>query len=86
MAGKTRRMKSYALALTLLFVAVAARADTTPPPAAEETSLQGFGAGNADCLEWNDGCATCLRDADAVHCSVTGIACQPAAVVCTRKK
>jgi hypothetical protein len=48
-----------------------------------EPSLLGFAAVNPACHEWNDGCATCRRDAaGAVHCSTPGIACQPREVVC----
>lgn len=71
-------------ALFLCLAASSAVAQTEAPPA-EEKSLQGFGADNPACLEWNDGCATCLRDAAGVHCSVTGIACQPRETVCVRK-
>jgi hypothetical protein len=79
-------MKTFALLLALILAGGPAFAQSTPPSAAEETSLQGFGAQNPTCQEWNDGCATCLRDADAVRCSVTGIACQPSAPVCVRPK
>jgi hypothetical protein len=57
------------------------------PPSPEETSLRGFGLQNAQCVEWSDGCAVCLRDEkDAAHCSTPGIACQPAAIACRREK
>jgi len=49
---------------------------------ADETSLQGYAATHKDCVEWTDGCAVCKRDADGVHCSTPGIACQPAELVC----
>jgi hypothetical protein len=56
----------------------------SPPPtldAKEQASLQSFAAAHPECKEWNDGCATCLRD-DAIHCSTPGIACLPSAIVC----
>ena len=57
------------------------------PLSQEEVSLRGFGPLNAQCLEWSDGCAICLRDEkDAIHCSTPGIACQPAAIACRREK
>ena len=57
------------------------------PPSAEEASLRGFGLQNAQCVEWSDSCAICLRDEkDAAHCSTPGIACQPAAIACRREK
>ena len=57
------------------------------PPSPEELSLRGFGAQNAQCLEWTDSCAVCLRDEkDAAHCSTPGIACQPQPIVCRREK
>ena len=57
------------------------------PPSPEETSLRGFGLQNAQCIEWSDSCATCLRDEkDAAHCSTPGIACQPVAIACRREK
>jgi hypothetical protein len=84
---------AFGALLSILAAAALAPAfaqQTTPPaaapldPAAQQNlSLQGFGAKNPTCLEWNDGCATCRRDAGgAVHCSTTGIACQPTDIVC----
>jgi hypothetical protein len=70
----------------------APNAAANPPAAAapispEEVSLRGFGSLNAQCLEWSDACAICLRDEkDAIHCSTPGIACQPAAIACRREK
>ncbi len=70
-----------------------ARADDTPatpapsPTAKEELTLRSFGAENPACMEWNDGCATCLRDAaGAVNCSTRGIACQPQVIACRSPK
>jgi hypothetical protein len=67
-------------ALLLFALSLPAYADEAPPPK-EEASLQSFGAGHPDCKEWSDGCAACKRE-DAVHCSLPGIACEPAAIVC----
>ena len=57
------------------------------PLAREQLSLKGFGAANPTCLEWNDGCATCLRDVSgAAHCSTPGIACQPTELLCKARR
>jgi hypothetical protein len=47
----------------------------------EQASLQSFAAAHPECKEWSDGCAVCKRE-DAVHCSLPGIACEPADIVC----
>ena len=74
--------------LLLAGAAVVARADDAPAPApaaAEEASLQGFGAANPACQEWSDGCFVCARDgAGASRCSTAGIACQSQAIACRR--
>jgi hypothetical protein len=71
----------------LLWLFAAARMTPIGPTPAQAPSLQGFGAGDPDCVEWSDGCATCRREADgSAHCSTPGIACQPAAIVCTAPK
>jgi len=69
-------------ALGLLF-AGGARADETPPPVnpQEAANLQSFATANPQCNEWSDGCAVCLRE-NGVKCSLPGIACQPAEIVC----
>ena len=52
----------------------------------ETSSVQGYGDRDATCLEWADACRICRRpeNGEAV-CSNIGIACQPAAVTCTRR-
>jgi len=96
------RLKSFAApslaAFGLLASLALACADEAPNPAAnppaadaplsqEQVSLRGFGLQNAQCAEWSDACAICLRDEkDAVHCSTPGIACQPATIACRREK
>jgi hypothetical protein len=80
--------------LALLAAVALARADDAPAatptpgaPAKEELTLRSFGAQHPDCMEWNDGCATCLRDAaGAVNCSTRGIACQPQEIACRSPK
>jgi hypothetical protein len=53
----------------------------------ETLSLQGFGVQNPTCREWGDSCSICLRDdKDAPHCSIPGVACQPAAIACRQSK
>jgi hypothetical protein len=69
--------------LTLLAAALfaaAARAEEAPAPH-EQASLQSFADAHPTCAEWSDGCAVCKRGM-AVYCSTTGIACQPAEIVC----
>ena len=62
-------------------------APTPTPLTPEQLSLQGFGAQAPACLEWGDSCSICRRDeADAMHCSTPGIACQPEAIVCKQEK
>ena len=92
-------MIRYPYILSCAFASVAlagslalARADdapATPAPevAKEELTLRSFGAEHTACMEWNDGCATCLRDAaGAVNCSTRGIACQPQEITCRSPK
>ena len=88
----TRRRGSAALwlaALGWLGSAALALAEDAPannaPLSPEAVSLQGFGAQNAACLEWSDGCAVCLRDDKGARCSTPGIACQPVAIACRRE-
>jgi hypothetical protein len=38
------------------------------------------------CLEWTDGCRVCQRLADGPACSLPGIACEPAAPRCLRRR
>ena len=86
--------RAGALAGAALLAGLAlARADdapATPAPdgtAKEELTLRSFGAEHTACMEWNDGCATCLRDAaGAVNCSTRGIACQPQEITCRSPK
>jgi hypothetical protein len=65
------------------FAPASAQTQPDDPAQREEQSLEGFGVENSACVEWNDGCATCRRDAGGVaHCSTPGIACQPVGIVC----
>jgi hypothetical protein len=96
---RLKYLAAPSLAVFGLFASFAlAGADEAPNPAAnppaadaplsaEQLSLRGFGVQNAQCVEWSDACAVCLRDEkDAVHCSTPGIACQPATIACRREK
>ncbi|MGU3663396.1 hypothetical protein ACLBX9_04315 [Methylobacterium sp. A49B] len=38
------------------------------------------------CLEWTDGCKVCQRLAEGPACSLPGIACQPEAPHCLRRR
>lgn len=73
-------------ALLLLALTLPAFADDPAPPpdalpAKEVASLQSFATAHPECVEWSDGCAVCKR-AMAVSCSLPGIACEPADIVC----
>jgi hypothetical protein len=74
--------------LALAFACCPVRAeDALPPTSAEQTSMEGFAGAAPLCLEWSDGCAICARDdANAVHCSTPGVACQPSSIICRREK
>jgi hypothetical protein len=72
----------------------AARAQTqesAQPPASQqapaaEASIHGYGDRDKTCAAWTDTCRSCERgDGDTVHCSNVGIACQPAAITCSRR-
>ena len=82
-----------ALFAALLPAASVARAEDTPAPppapapAVEDTGVMAYGGKDVACLTWTDSCQLCLRAPDGrIVCSTPGIACTPAAVVCTRKK
>ncbi len=75
----TLRLTLFAICLVLSPPVFADEAAT--PDAAEQASLQSFGAAHPECVEWGDGCAVCKRD-DSAHCSTTGIACQPTPIAC----
>ena len=73
------------LALALLLAATATHADSAKPEPispAKPTPIQAYGAQNAACFEWTDGCVICTREG----CSTSGIACQPGGVVCKKLK
>jgi hypothetical protein len=76
-------MRRLAIYLLIGFAAAAsARSGEAPSmPPQEQSTLQSFAAAHPECREWDDGCATCQRDA-AVHCSTPGIACQPHDIAC----
>jgi hypothetical protein len=77
--------------LVALAAALAQTQEQTPgqtpgqTPAAEP-AIHGYGDRDKTCLAWTDACSSCERgDGDAVHCSNIGIACQPAAITCSRR-
>jgi hypothetical protein len=79
--------------ISVFSAAALAFADGQPPLAPtdaltrEQLSLEGFGAANPACLEWNDGCATCRREVSGdAHCSTPGIACQPTELLCKARR
>ncbi len=52
-------------------------------PAATDRMTGSMAEAERTCREWTDGCSVCLRrDDSAFDCSLPGIACQPAPVVC----
>jgi hypothetical protein len=78
-----------------LWLSVAAALAQTPEPVppepppqtpAAEPSIHGYGDRDKTCMAWTDTCRSCERgDGDSVHCSNVGIACQPAAITCSRR-
>jgi hypothetical protein len=71
-----------------LAAALAQTPEPAPPPQAPaaEPSIHGYGDRDKACLAWSDTCSNCERgDGDTVHCSNVGIACQPAAITCSRR-
>jgi hypothetical protein len=93
---KTSQFSASAFSGVVLLAGLGlARADNapaTPQPTPDATTkaeltLRSFGTEHPTCMEWNDGCATCLRDAaGAVNCSTRGIACQPQEIACRSPK
>ncbi len=87
-------MKPGALAACVFFVAASARAgapdasDGGGPRATEERPVAAYGYDNPNCLKWTDGCIICQRAQTdgSVACSTPGIACLPAAPVCSETK
>jgi len=85
-------MRRALAALAFVLAAAAARAQTpsAPPPApspAADASIHAYGDHDKTCLAWTDQCRACVRGAaDEVSCSNIGIACQPAAIVCTARQ
>lgn len=58
----------------------------TPPAAADDPSIHGYGDRDKTCIAWTDQCRSCERgENDAIFCSNIGIACQPAAITCSRR-
>ena len=58
--------------------------EARPTPTA---TLFSFGRDNPDCIEWTNACQVCVRGEDGEpKCSTAGIACQPAALVCSVRK
>jgi hypothetical protein len=58
----------------------------TPTPPADDPSIHSYGDRDKTCIAWTDQCRSCERgDNDAIFCSNIGIACQPAAITCSRR-
>ena len=61
-------------------------AENAPSAASEEASIHGYGDSDKTCQEWTDSCRTCSRpESGETFCSNMPIACQPAAITCTRR-
>lgn len=43
-------------------------------------------AEDPSCLEWSDGCRVCQRLPEGPACSLPGIACEPTALHCLRRR
>jgi hypothetical protein len=75
------------MALVLATATTAARAQTPPAPSAADASIHAYGDQDKTCTAWTDQCRSCTRGTnDEVSCSNIGIACQPAAIVCTARQ
>ena len=76
-----------AVLVSLVLASAPSGAQQIDPQPPATPSIQGYGDGDKTCLAWTDQCRTCTRDADGtVHCSNIGVACQPAAIACTRRE
>jgi hypothetical protein len=76
------------VALWLSIAGALAQTPEPPPPQEPpaESSIHGYGDRDKTCLAWTDTCSSCARgDGDTIHCSNVGIACQPAAITCSRR-
>jgi hypothetical protein len=79
------------IAVAVLFAAASVRAQTaapapTPPAPIDDPSIHSYGDRDKTCIAWTDQCRSCQRgDNDAIFCSNIGIACQPAAITCSRR-
>lgn len=51
-----------------------------------DPSLHAYPDTDKTCLEWTDGCRTCLRVANTATCPNIGIACQPKPITCVRRE
>jgi hypothetical protein len=61
-------------------------APTPTPPAADDPSIHSYADRDKTCIAWTDQCRSCERgENDAIFCSNIGIACQPAAITCSRR-
>lgn len=60
--------------------------DVAAPPGPNDPSLHAYPDTDKTCLEWTDGCRTCLRVADTGVCPNIGIACQPKPITCVRRE
>ncbi len=81
------------IAVAALFAAAGVHAQTaaptpmpTQPAPADDPSIHSYGDRDKTCIAWTDQCRSCERgDNDAIFCSNIGIACQPAAITCSRR-
>ncbi len=78
-----------ALLIVMLAAAPAFADEPTPSPLPRPVttgpSMEGYGATNAACLEWTNGCQVCVAG-DKPGCSTTGVACTAGPIVCKKTK
>lgn len=77
----------FLIVLGLVASVGSVRADeyrAAPLKRAAPISIQGYAQQNPACREWTDGCVICVSDGTHAHCSLPGIACQPAGLTCKR--
>jgi hypothetical protein len=64
-----------------------AQSSSNAPNNASEATVHSYGRDAKDCLAWNDGCVSCIRQKPGgdYSCSNIGISCQPKEIECTRR-
>jgi hypothetical protein len=90
MISKSTFAKTLAIVLIVLLSPVSALPADMPVPLRSKpvpSRAVSDPAADATCIEWNDGCRTCVRGQDgAPSCSNVGIACVQRTDRCTKRR